>query len=58
MGGLAENPGVVVESLWAEVGFQPEHRRWVEDLVETAQLFEFEEVVGKQEVVLLVLTSL
>ena len=46
MGGLAENPGVV-ESLWAEVGLQPEHRRWVGDLVEAAQLSEFEEFVGK-----------
>ena len=47
MEGLAENPEVVVESLWAEVGLQPEHRRWVEDLVEAAQLSVFEEVVGE-----------
>ena len=47
VGGLAENPGVVVELLWAEVGLQPEHRRWVEDLVEAAQLAEFEELVGE-----------
>ena len=45
MEGLAKNPEVVVESLWAGVGLQPEHRIWVEDLVEAAQLSGFEGVV-------------